>query len=253
MGEHPGDPRRGNGITDVAVSQVPDATGDQLVSPADLELVDRLRAGDEGAFARLVDQSQGAMLRVAGNYVATRAEAEEVVQETWLAVIQGLDRFEGRSTLKTWIFRILMNTAISHGRRERRSVPFSAAFDPATEPSEPAVAPGRFRPESDRHPGGWVAFPGSWAHLPEDRLLSGETMGIVEDALRHMPAAQREVLIMRDVQGMNHIEACNVLGVSATNQRVLLHRARGRVRRALEQYLDPRDVPGGGRGGEGRP
>src|SRR5262249_34376135 len=179
-------------------------------------------------------------------------EAEEVVQETWLGVIQGLDRFEGRSTLKTWIFRILMNTAISHGRRERRSVPFSVAFDPATEPGEHAVDPHRFRQEGDRYPGGWVAFPRSWANLPEDRLLSGETMGVIEGALQDMPAAQREVLIMRDIEGMSHLEACNVLGVSATNQRVLLHRARGRVRRALERYLEPGDVRGGGREDEDR-
>ncbi len=219
-----------------------------VVSPADLELVDRLRGGDETAFVRLVDRHQGAMLRLARNYVSTRAAAQEVVQETWLAVIEGLDRFEGRSTLKTWIFRILMNRAITYGRRERRSVPFSAAFDPATDP-ESAVDPRRFHVEGDPYPGGWITFPRSWAGQPEERLLSAETMAVIEGAMRDMPGAQREVLIMRDIEGMSHLEACNVLGVSETNQRVLLHRARGRVRRALEAYLERPDE----RGGRSRP
>jgi RNA polymerase sigma-70 factor (ECF subfamily) len=164
-----------------------------------------------------------------------------VVQATWLAVIEGLDRFEGRSSLKTWIFRILMNKAITHGRRERRSVPFSTAFDPAVEPPEPAVDRRRFQSQADRFPGGWTTFPRSWADEPAERLLSAETMAVIERAVRDMPGAQREVLIMRDIEGMSHLEACNVLGVTETNQRVLLHRARGRVRRALETYLDRGD------------
>jgi RNA polymerase sigma-70 factor (ECF subfamily) len=216
---------------------------DRIVSTADLELIQRLRGGDEVAFAELIDRHQSAMLRLAMNYVSTPTEAEEVVQETWLAVIEGLDRFEGRSSLKTWIFRILMNRAISRSHRERRNVPFSAVFKAEEEP-EPAVDPSRFQGSKDGFPGGWVRFPNPWTSIPEERLLSNETMGVLEEVILDLPPAQREVLVMRDIDGMTSAETCNVLGVTETNQRVLLHRARNRARRALERYFDPLDEIG---------
>ena len=200
-------------------------------------LVDALRGGDERAFAALVDELSGAMLRVARIYVPTRALAEEVVQDTWLAVLQGLDRFEGRSSLKTWIFRILMNRAMTRGQREHRTVPFSSLFDPAREPGEPAVDPARFQDAADEHPGGWRQHPSSWEGAPEARLLSKETLALVSAAIEGLPPAQREVIELRDVEGWDSKEVCNVLRISETNQRVLLHRARSKVRRALEPYL----------------
>ena len=199
-------------------------------------LVDALRGGDERAFAALVDELSGAMLRVARIYVPTRALAEEVVQDTWLAVLQGLDRFEGRSSLKTWIFRILMNRAMTRGQREHRTVPFSSLFDPAREPGEPAVNAARFQDAADEHPGGWRQHPSRWEGAPEARLLSKET-ALVSAAIEGLPPAQREVIELRDVEGWDSKEVCNVLRISETNQRVLLHRARSKVRRALEPYL----------------
>jgi RNA polymerase sigma-70 factor (ECF subfamily) len=200
-------------------------------------LVDALRAGDERAFASLVDELSGAMIRVARIYVPTRALAEEVVQDTWLAVLQGLDRFEGRSSLKTWIFRILMNRAMTRGQREHRTVPFSSLFDPATDRGEPSVDPSRFQDAASRHHGGWLHPPTRWEGVPEERLLSKETLAQVGRAIDELPPAQREVIVLRDVQGWKSKAVCNVLGISETNQRVLLHRARSKVRRALEQYL----------------
>ncbi len=203
-------------------------------------LLDALRGGDERAFARLVDELTGPMRRLARTFVSTPAVADEVVQETWLAVLEGLDRFEGRSSLKTWIFRILANRAITRGQRERRSVPFSSLFDPG--PDEPAVDPDRFLPSGYAWTGGWAGFPRAWDGIPEDRLVSNETMGVVARAIEALPPGQRAVITMRDVQGFESREACNVLGISETNQRVLLHRARGRVRRALERYFDDRGL-----------
>src|ERR687888_649826 len=140
------------------------------------DLLAALRAGDEHAFARLIDAHHASMVRLAMVYVPSRAVAEEVAQEAWLAVLQGLDRFKGRSSLKTWIFRILMNRAMTRGQREHRSVPFSALFDPAKDPPEPAVDTDRFRGAHDRWPGGWAQFPASWEGAPEARLLSQESL-----------------------------------------------------------------------------
>jgi RNA polymerase sigma-70 factor (ECF subfamily) len=202
--------------------------------PGDAQLVAALRGGDEHAFRQLVRQHHEALVRVALMYVSTRAVAEEVVQETWLAVIRGLDRFEGRSSLKTWIFRILTNIAKTRAQREGRTLPFSALERPDAVP-EPAVGPERFLPpDHARWPGHWAAKPEPW---PEERLLAGETRAVVEHAIEQLPPAQRAVISLRDVEGWSSEETCNALGLSETNQRVLLHRARSKVRQALEDYL----------------
>jgi RNA polymerase sigma-70 factor (ECF subfamily) len=191
----------------------------------EMQLVQALRAGDERVFEQLVRMYQGTLLRVAQMYVSSRAVAEEVVQETWLAVLNGIDRFEGRSSLKTWIFRILANRAKTRGQREGRTIPFSALGE---DDPEPAVEPDRF----DR--GHWASFPADW---PEARLLGGETLHVIDGAIESLPATQRAVITLRDVQGWSAEEVRNALDLSETNQRVLLHRARSKVRGALEEYL----------------
>ena len=176
-----------------------------------------------------------ALLRVAQIWVSSRAVAEEVVQETWIGVLNGLDRFEGRSSLKTWIFRILGNTAKTRAKREGRTLPFSALQDPARVP-EPAVSPDRFLDsEHARWPGHWDAPPAPWE--PEERLLGAETREVLALAIEGLPATQRAVVSLRDVEGWTSEEVCNALEISETNQRVLLHRGRSKVRRALEEYL----------------
>jgi RNA polymerase sigma-70 factor, ECF subfamily len=201
-------------------------------------LLAALRRGDEDAFMRLVEAYHPALLRLARMYVSSREVAEEVVQETWLGVLRGLDRFEGRSSLKTWIYHILANTAKTRAAREGRSVPFSSLAEAEAESGESAVEPERFQSAEGTYPGGWMSFPQSWDDLPEQRLLSGETMARIGEAIQSLPEGQRMVITLRDVDGCSSEEACNVLGISETNQRVLLHRARARVRRALERYLD---------------
>jgi RNA polymerase sigma-70 factor (ECF subfamily) len=215
-----------------------DSSPAAVASPQDLRLVEALRGGDERAFTLLIEMYSGAMLRVALMYVPSRAVAEEVVQEAWLAVLEGIHRFEGRSSLKTWIFRIVMNRAITRGLRERRSVPFSALVDPAADPDEPAVDPSRFRGRDQPNAGHWASPPRSWESVPEDRLLAGETLDHLRRAIDGLPDSQRKVVVLRDVLGLTSQEACNVLGLTETNQRVLLHRGRSKVRRALEGYLE---------------
>jgi len=200
----------------------------QLLSPQDTNLVERLRAGDEEAFMELIRSLNPSLLRVARMFVPTAALAEDVVQETWVAVLNGIDRFEGRSSLKTWIFRILTNTAKTRGERERRSVPFSS-LDPGQGGFEPAVERSRFTGS-----GHWAVLPRAW---PEDRLLAQETLSVLERAIERLPPSQRTVVTLRDVEGWTAEEVRNVLELSETNQRVLLHRGRAKVRRALEQYL----------------
>jgi RNA polymerase sigma-70 factor (ECF subfamily) len=204
-------------------------------TPDEGQLLARLRAGDERAFEALVERHYGTMLAVARRYVKTRAVAEEVVQDAWVAVLKGIDRFEGRSSLKTWILRIVVNTAITRGTREARSVPFASL---APEGEEAAVDPDRFREAQDGFPGHWKAYPGDWRTLPEERLLGRETLDVVLRAIDELPPAQRTVITLRDVQGCTAEEACAALDVSEGNQRVLLHRARSRVRAALEEHLD---------------
>ena len=194
-------------------------------------LVDALRRGEEQAFVALVQQYHPSLLRLAMSYVATREQAEDAVAETWLGVLKGIDSFEGRSSLKTWIFRILINRAKTKGVREQRSVPFSS-LEGGDDEAEPSVDPARFAPA-----GNWSAPPQSWEGLPEDRLLSAETRAVVDDAIANLPDMQRAVITLRDVQGCTAQEASDVLGLSEINQRVLLHRARSKVRARLEEYL----------------
>ena len=177
----------------------------------------------------LVEKYGASLLRVARLYVPTQSAAEEVVADTWLAVVTGLERFEGRSSLKTWLFRILTNKAKTRGVRERRTVPFSSFVGDGDE-DETAVDADRFARD-----GHWRAPPRG---VPEGRLLAGEARRIVESAIEALPANQRAVITLRDVEGLSAEEACNILGLSETNQRVLLHRARAKVRAAFERYLE---------------
>lgn len=207
---------------------------EHAVSVDDAQLVEALRAGDERVFEQLTREYHAPLMRVAQIYVTSRSVAEEVVQETWLGVLRGIGRFEARSSLKTWIFRILTNIAKTRAQREGRTLPFSVLERPDTVP-EPAVGPERFLPPGhERWPGHWSSRPEPW---PEDRLLAAETRGVVERAIEALPPAQRAVISLRDVEGWSSDETCNALGVTETNQRVLLHRARSKVRQALEEYL----------------
>ena len=204
----------------------------------DLALVEALRAGDETAFMTLVERYDALMLRIARMYVPTHAIAEDVVAEAWLGVLKGVGGFEGRSSLRTWILRIVTNIAKTRGRRETRSAPFSSVW--ASDDDEPAVDPERFHSPHDRvAPGGWAAFPEPWETEPEERLLSNETLAQIDEAIDRLPPNQREVIRLRDVLGWSSEEVRNALDLSETNQRVLLHRARSKVRRALEAYLAP--------------
>jgi RNA polymerase sigma-70 factor, ECF subfamily len=198
-------------------------------------LLERLRAGDERAFEALVERHYPTMLAVARHYVSSRAVAEEVVQEAWLGVLNGLDRFEGRSSLKTWILRILVNTAKTRGAREARTVPFASL---APDGDEPAVGPERFRGADDPFPGHWRAYPGNWQGLPDEALAARDTLGVVIATIEQLPPPQRLVITMRDIQGCSSEEVCEALDVSEGNQRVLLHRARSKVRSALERHFD---------------
>jgi RNA polymerase sigma-70 factor (ECF subfamily) len=175
------------------------------------------------------------MLRLAMVYVRNRAVAEEVVQEAWLGVLNGIDRFQGRSSLKTWIFRILTNTAKTRSERERRTTPFSALA--AEDDEGPVVDPDRFLGPDHRYAGHWGTPPTPWDEVPETKLVSDETKGKIEAAIAALPPVQREVITLRDVEGWDAEEVCNVLELSETNQRVLLHRARTKVRLVLEEYL----------------
>ena len=205
-------------------------------SAEESELLERLREGDERAFETLVERYQGTMLSVARTYVKSRAVAEEVVQEAWVGVLNGLDRFERRSSLKTWVLRILVNTAMTRGGREARTVPFSSLA--SGDEGGPAVEPERFRRGDDGFPGHWAGYPSNWRTMPEDRLLERETIDVAKQAIEALPEAQRTVIAMRDMQGCSPAEVCEALDVSDGNQRVLLHRARSSVRAALELHLD---------------
>lgn len=203
----------------------------------EVALIEALRRRDEAAFVELVDRYHASLVRLAQLYVADRAAAEEVVQDTWLGVLQGIDRFEGRSSFKTWLFRILTNKAKTRGVREARSVPFSTLFQAETEADEPAVEPDRFLPPEHQWAGSWAADPGNWTAQPETRLLSRETLARIRSAIDALPLAQREVITLRDVEGWSSDEVRNALQITETNQRVLLHRARAKVRAALADYL----------------
>jgi RNA polymerase sigma-70 factor (ECF subfamily) len=207
-----------------------------LASPQDLALVERLRAGDEAAFMILVEDHQATMIRIARMYVSSIAVAEEVVQETWLGIVKGLDRFEGRSSLRTWMYRILVNIAKTRGQREGRSVPFSSLA--GDDLAEPAVPETWFKAPGTDWPNHWSTLPADWAGIPEDRLLARETLAAIGRAIEDLPPMQAQVIRLRDALGWTSEEVRNALDLSETNQRVLLHRARSRVRRALEEYLE---------------
>ena len=205
------------------------------VEVAEARLLQGLRSGDEAAFSALVREYHPSLVRVARIYVSTQAAAEEVAQETWLGVLNGLDRFEARSSLRTWIFRILTNIAKTRAQRDGRTLPFSALQDPGRVP-EPAVDADRFLdPEHPRWPGHWAIKPEPW---PEDALERADTRTRLLEAIEALPASQRAVISLRDIEGWASEEVCNALEISETNQRVLLHRARSKVRRALESYLE---------------
>jgi RNA polymerase sigma-70 factor, ECF subfamily len=198
-------------------------------------LVAALRNGDESAFVAVVDAYGPTMRRVARTFVRSDAVADEVVQEAWLGALRGLDRFEGRAALKTWLFRIVANIARTHAGREARSIPFSA-FEREAEADEPVVSPDRFQGPDGRFPGGWVSFPIAWSSEPEAALLSAETRALIEATIATLPMGQRLVITLRDVEGWDADEVCSVLELTETNQRVLLHRARAKVRAAIEAY-----------------
>jgi RNA polymerase sigma-70 factor (ECF subfamily) len=215
----------------VARSASPTGSGRLRRDPERDALLQALAAGDDRAFAELVERWSGSMLRIALLHGGSRPTAEEVVQEAWLIALRDLARFEGRSALRTWIAGIVVNLARSRARAERRSVPIPDAEAHAVDPS-------RFRPaDSPRWPGHWAVAPVPWP-APEDALLAGEAREQILRAIAALPPAQREVLVLRDLEGFSAAETCNILGLADTNQRVLLHRARSRVREAIERYFD---------------
>ena len=211
---------------------------DGAVRQDEAELVAALRNGDEAAFAGLVQELNPALMRLALAHVPSRAVAEEVVADTWVGVLTGIDRFEGRSALRTWIFQILLNKARTRGKREKRTLPFSFLRRHSEEGrDEPAVDPDRFQGRRGDYPGHWARPPVEW-DTPAETLAQGETRDVMLRAIADLPPRQREVLTLRDIQGYSADEARNALGVSETNQRVLLHRARSKVRGALERHFD---------------
>lgn len=208
-----------------------------VAAAEDARIVEALRAGDEQTFVTLVQEHGPTMVRVASLYVRNRAVAEEVVQEAWLGVLKGIDRFEGRSTFKTWLFRILTNTAATRAGREGRTIPFSALAGDELADDEPSVDADRFLPHGARWANHWASSPLRFDDLPEGRLLSSETLAVAQAAIEALPEVQRAVITMRDVAGFSSEEVCGELGLSEGNQRVLLHRARTTVRVALERHL----------------
>ena len=211
---------------------------ERVTSSDDLEQLEALRNGDERAFASLVDRYYGSLLRLAMAYVPSRAVAEEVVQETWVGVLEGLSRFEGRSSLKTWIFRILTNRAKTRGQRERRYEPMGLGGDSGDNPEGPPVDPDRFL-KSGYFVDHWVSQPNAWEdETPERLLLSKETRAQIEKAIEALPPTQRQVITLRDIEEVSSQEVCNILDITETYQRVLLHRARSKVRRTLEPYTE---------------
>ncbi len=205
---------------------------------ADRLLLGKLRSGDEAAFRQLVDTYHSALMRLARSYVRDRQVVEEVVQETWLGVIRGIERFEGRSSLRTWIYRILVNTAQKRGAREARSVPF-ATLSGGGGDGEDSVDPDRFIPEGQLWAGHWSAPPNPWEHGLDEQLLADEARTLIETTIATLPDPQRQVVTLRDVEGWSAEEVCELLELTEGNQRVLLHRGRAKVRQALEDYFVP--------------
>jgi RNA polymerase sigma-70 factor, ECF subfamily len=205
-----------------------------VTSSTDDAIVAGVRAGDEVVFAQLLNDWSRSMLLLARTFVSTEASAEEVVQDTWLAVIRGIDGFEGRSSLRTWVYRILVNTAKRRGVRESRTVPWGSLTE--DDGGAPSVDPALFRGAEDQYPGGWRSFPAEWRSAEGD-VLEGEVRATVQAAIDALPDRQRIVITLRDVLGHTSDEVCQMLELTGANQRVLLHRARAAVRTELASYL----------------
>lgn len=217
---------------------------EQLIagSPAaapDEQIVAGLRAGDEVTFRDLFERNYPMMKRVARGYVGSEAVAEEIVQDTWMAIVTGIGRFEGRSSIRTWIFSILTNQAKSHSARERRAMPFSSISQAGAD--ESSVDPDRFQKDDEAWPGHWATPPRPW-QKPERRLMSLEARERLKVALAQLPDRQRVIVGLRDVEGLTAEEVCDLLDLSQENQRVLLHRGRSRLRAVLEEYIGAADA-----------
>lgn len=234
------------------VEQMPGRTGEPMPmttraatsstsATADLEIVLRLRSGDEQTFRELVARWSPAMLRVARTFVGSAQSAEDAVQDAWLGVLRGLDGFEGRSSLRSWVFTILVNRSRTRGVREARTLTWST-LEPDGDERQPTVDPSRFQGREGRYPGHWTSTgaPTRWDEHPENRLLARETAALVAAALERLPARQRVVVTLRDVERLTSEETCDVLEISPENQRVLLHRGRAAIRARLEDYYRDR-------------
>jgi RNA polymerase sigma-70 factor (ECF subfamily) len=215
------------------------AQGPGALPDPDAQLVDRLRQGDEDAFRELLREHGPFLMRLVMMHVPSRAIAEEVVGDTWEAVLNGLDRFEGRSSLRTWIASIALNKARTRGTREGRILPFALLRRRYEEGGGPSVDPDRFQGRRGERPGWWASPPVAWEE-PERQLEAAETRDVMLRAIRDLPPRQREVITLRDLLGWEAAEVCNALDLTETNQRVLLHRARSKVRAAVEEYLEPK-------------
>jgi RNA polymerase sigma-70 factor (ECF subfamily) len=214
------------------------AEGAGAPADPDAALLERLRRGDEDAFRALVEEHGPFLMRLVMMHVPSRAIAEEVVQDTWLAALNGLDRFEGRSMLRTWLASIALNKARTRGTREGRILPFALLRRRYEEGGGPALDPDRFQGKRGERPGWWASPPVAWED-PQSRLEANETRDVLLRAIRDLPPRQREVITLRDISGWDAEEVRNALDLSETNQRVLLHRARSKVRAALEEHLNP--------------
>lgn len=210
---------------------------EQQATVADAQTIEALRSGDEATFVDLVDRYGPSMVRIARGYVGSNAVAEEVVQDAWLGVLNGINRFEGRSALKTWIFRILTNIAKTRGQRESRVTPFSDVYTADPDSNEPAMDPSRFNP-TEPFTDHWLVKPRSWGESAEEALIAAETQALIRSVIDTLVPAQHEVIRLRDLEGWSAHEVCNALDITETNQRVLLHRARSKVRKALEGYFE---------------
>ncbi|MGS0686170.1 RNA polymerase sigma factor [Nakamurella sp. GG22] len=215
----------------------------------DAELLQRLRERDSGAFAVILDAWSPGMVRLAGTFVSTDASAEEVLQDTWLAVMTGVGSFEGRSSLRTWVYRILVNTAKRCAERESRTVPWSSWADDPADNHGPTVDPDRFQSAEEQFPGHWRDWPRPWPPFPERQAMATELRAVLNGAVDGLPARQRIVVLLRDVEGYASHEVCAILDITVANQRVLLHRGRAAVRANLERYFGTTDGPAPAGGG----